>query len=350
VVLHVVESLGSGVATALEDYVRSTPAYLHIVLGWRRSGAQTGDALDRATARVLSLPRGRAAQFYAVHRWIRALRPDIVHAHSSYAGLYVRLAMPRCRGSVVYTPHGFAFERRDISRLKRAVFWLAEALCSLGGGQIAAVSPREAELARRLPGRLAVTYIPNVVRVDGQPFRVVDSRAGKERHLRVVTVGRISAQKDPTFLCRAARATQDAPVRWIWIGGGEAADERAIRDAGVEVTGWLPRSLALSELARADVYVHTAAWEGSPISVLEAAALGLPIVARRSPALSALELPQLCETPEALGQRIRALLDDDRRVELGTRCARLLEEHRPEAQESALEQAYRAASGRVQGC
>jgi hypothetical protein len=46
-ILHVVESLGSGVTTALEDYLRSTPDYVHVVLGWRRPEAQTGDQLAR---------------------------------------------------------------------------------------------------------------------------------------------------------------------------------------------------------------------------------------------------------------------------------------------------------------
>jgi hypothetical protein len=55
--------------------------------------------------------------------------------------------------------------------------------------------------------------------------------------LRVVTMGRICAAKDPAFLCRAARAAGDAPVHWLWIGGGTPADERGLRDAGVEMTG-----------------------------------------------------------------------------------------------------------------
>ena len=42
-VLHVVEALGSGIATALEDYVRSTPDHHHTVLAYRRPSAQTGD-------------------------------------------------------------------------------------------------------------------------------------------------------------------------------------------------------------------------------------------------------------------------------------------------------------------
>src|SRR5919201_499313 len=86
-ILHVVESLGSGVTTALESYLRSTPDCVHVVLGWRRRDAQTDDELGQLAAAVLPLPAGRPAQLLAVRRWVEALRPDIVHAHSSYAGL-----------------------------------------------------------------------------------------------------------------------------------------------------------------------------------------------------------------------------------------------------------------------
>ena len=130
------------------------------------------------------------------------------------------------------------------------------------------------------------------------------------------------------------------PLKWIWIGGGEAADERALRETGAEVTGWLSRSQALGWLATADVYVHTAAWEGLPVSLLEAAALGLPIVARRIPALESLGLPLLCDSPEALVAALRPLVDERRRDALRVHSRLLAEHHQPMAQRQALELAY----------
>jgi glycosyltransferase involved in cell wall biosynthesis len=349
-ILHVVESLGSGVTTALEEHLRSAPEYVHVVLGWRRHKAQTGDDLHRLAADVLPLPRGRLAQFLAVRRWVRELQPDIVHAHSSYAGLYVRLLPKRLARAVVYTPHGFSFERRDVPAPLRAVFRLAEAVLSMRGAGVAAVGPREAELARRLPGRQQVVYVPNVVRLTElvtppEPHELEAAGSGTGPVLRLATVGRITPAKDPAFFVRLVLLGRELglPLRWIWVGGGEPVDERALRDAGVLVTGWTSRARALGWLAAADVYVHTAAWEGAPVSVLEAAALGLPIVARRNPALAALDLPVLCDTPEALIEAIRGLLDERRRAEVREHGQRLLRQHRPEAQRAALERLYEAA-------
>jgi glycosyltransferase involved in cell wall biosynthesis len=344
-ILHVVESLGSGVATALEGYIRNTPGHVHTVLGWRRDGAHTGDALDRLAAALLALPPGRLAQLRSVRRHVARLRPDVIHAHSSYAGLYVRL-LRRPGRSLVYTPHGFSFERRDVSAALRGVFWLTEALLSLRGACVAAVGPHEARLAERLPGRQLVQYVPNVaddLQLSGSP---PSRRTRGTGRLRAAAMGRIAAQKGPGFFRSAASLSQrlGLPIDWMWVGGGDPQDEQALREAGVLVTGWSSRSAALGRLSTADVYVHTAGWEGAPMSVLEAAALDLPILARRSAALEALGLEPLHDTPEAIVAATQALLDERHREHLRTCSQRLLERHGKDAQRRTLEQVYTVAA------
>src|SRR5512132_42962 len=344
-ILHVVESLGSGVATALEGYIRNTPGHVHTVLAWRRDGAHTGDALDRLAAAMLALPPGRLAQLSAVRRHVARLRPDVIHAHSSYAGFYVRL-LRRPGRSLVYTPHGFSFERRDVSAALRGIFWLAEALLSLRGACVAAVGPREARLAERLPGRQLVRYVPNAVRdlqLASTPGGVRGDGAGR---LRAAALGRITAAKDPDFFRSAASLARERglPIDWLWVGGGDHADEELLREAGVLVTGWVSRPMALAWLSTADMYVHTAAWEGAPLSVLEAAALDLPILARRSSALEALGLEPLYDTPDALAAAMEGLLDEQQRGRLRARSQRLFERHGPDAQRRTLEQLYAMAA------
>lgn len=344
-ILHVVESLGSGVATALEGYIRNTPGHVHTVLAWRRDGAQTGDALDRLAAALLILPPGRLAQLRSVRRHVARLRPDVIHAHSSYAGLYVRL-LRRPGRSLVYTPHGFSFERRDVSAALRGVFWLTEALLSLRGACVAAVGPREARLAERLPGRQLVQYVPNAVRDLQLATAPAGNRGDRTGRLRAAALGRITAAKDPDFFRSAASLARELglPIDWVWVGGGDCADEESLREAGVLVTGWVSRPTALAWLSTADMYVHTAAWEGAPLSVLEAAALDLPILARRSPALKALGLEPLYDTPDALIAAMKALLDERQRDRLRARSQRLLERHGPDAQRRTLEYLYAVAS------
>lgn len=339
-VLHVVESLSSGVATALEDYVRSTPEYRHVILSHRRQEAQTGDALDQLASASLALPGGHLARMRAIRRQLRWLSPSIVHAHSSLAGLYTRLGAGSWRRLVVYTPHCYAFERTDVPFLLRAGFWLVEAAMSRTGGYVAASSPREAELARRLGRRTSVVYVPCAPRIG--PIERPGAGPDRGQGLRVMTVGRLAPQKDPDFFARAARASRAtaADTRWIWVGGGRPAYERLLRAAGVEVTGWLTREDSLRWLSTADVYVHTAAWEATGLTILEAAALGLPVLARAIPATRSLGLSGLSETPEDLARAVHEAADERVRAQLQAQSRLLLERHRPTQQRQALRSAY----------
>jgi glycosyltransferase involved in cell wall biosynthesis len=345
-VLHVAEALGGGLATALEDYVRSTPEYRHVLLSYRRPDAPTGDSLDELVTEHLTLPHGHLARLRAIRQQLKRLRPNVVHAHSSFAGAYTRLAAGRWRRSVVYTPHCFAFERTDVSLALRAGFWLIEAALSLTGGYLAASSPREAALARRLSSRTTMVYVPCSPYIP--PIEPREPARKNGRGLRVMMVGRLVAQKDPQFFACAARASRERSpdTQWIWIGGGEPTYDRLLRSAGVEVTGWLTRAESLQRLRTADVYVHTAAWEATGLTILEAAALGLPILARAIPATRSLGLSNLSETPEALAFAVHRANDERVRAQLQRQSQLLLERHRPALQQRALQKVYDLASSR----
>jgi hypothetical protein len=314
------------------------------VLAWRRDGAHTGDALDRLAAAVLALPPGRLAHLCSVRRPDARLRPDVIHAHSSYAGLYVRL-LRRPGRSLVYTPHRFPFERRDASAALRGVFWLIEALLSVRGACVAAVGPMRRSWpsdswASARPVRSQRGGRPTALRLPTGPTSTGDRPSVSSRH------GPDLGAEEPGFFRSAASLSQqlDLPIDWMWVGGGDPEDEQALREAGVLVTGWSSRSAALGWLSTADVYVHTAAWEGAPMSVLEAAALNLPILARCSAALKALGLEPPYDTPEAIVAATQALLDERHREVLRACPQRRLERHGRDAQRRTLEHIYAVAA------
>lgn len=230
----------------------------------------------------------------------------IVHAHSSMAGAYVRAAVRRTRRCpLVYTPHCYSFERLDVSWAVRQSFRMLEWLLSFNTSAYAACSPREAELSRWPLSSPRVVTVPNV-QPPGLP------RAGRpatDPTLRIVGNGRLGPQKDPRFFAEAFRAAAEVHggLEAVWIGGGSDDDIDVLRAHGVDVTGWLPRGEALDVMAGCDLYLHTASWEGFPISIMEAAGMGLPVVARRRGYLHGVELPVLLDRPEDLVTAITAL-------------------------------------------
>lgn len=349
-VLHVVEALGGGVASALEAYVRAVPEASHHLLAVRRDGVQTGDGIADLVEEVHTWSGGPVASLRQIARHVHAINPDIVHAHSSFAGLYVR-CLPTVRArTIVYTPHCFAFERRDVSAFTRFSYQLIEAALAGRSGTVVACSPREAALAHKLRRRSRVEYVPNVADIPrAVGTRLVEERRGKHRFdgtVTVATAGRVCQQKDPAFFAAAARACHSiAPeIRWLWLGGGDSDDEAHLRAAGVHVTGWLPRAEALQRLASATAYAHTAAWEGAPISILEAAALELPIVARRIPALESMGLTPLADTPEQLAAQVAALRDPSVELAARERALALHSRHQPAEQARTLSRAYQLSA------
>lgn len=282
--LHVVESFGGGVATfvqALLAHPRSYEFETFLVHGTRRSDLIDIVGLDVTTIAWPSAvrevePVNDARALRELVRILREVRPAVVHAHSSKAGLLARVAAllvgrPR---NVVYTPHAVAFLRTDVWPVTRAAYAFVEWLGGTLPARVVACSHSESA-ALKARGIRCETIVNGVT-------PSVSRWAAPRGHgpLQVVTVGRASPQKDPGFFAQvAATFAGRTDVRFTWIGDGEL---RAVLDeAGVHVTGWLDADAVRSRLVEADVYLSTSAWEGMPLSVLEAMAAGLPVVLRR---------------------------------------------------------------------
>ena len=328
-ILHVTEGMGGGTSAAVVEFARSTPQPEHHLLFQRRSRGELVFRHDFAGCRDAGrrlLPQVRLAQ--ALRAAVTRLRPQIVHLHSTWAGLVGRAVLPRGAGgpAVLYTPHCFGFERVVAGRLLQA----AERVMADRTDLAVCVSPHEQLLAAGLG--LPTVLVPNTTR--GRPQRSRPSATGDS----VVTVGRIGPQKDPGFLLRV-KALCGRRAAWTWIGAGDRMMEAGLRRAGVTVTGWLPPGEVRARLAGADVYLHTAAWESCPLPLLEAAAAGLPIVARSIPALDLLGLDPSLGTAEAVAEELSAVLATGRptRPRLQQTFAAA---HTPQAQVAALTAAY----------
>ena len=212
-------------------------------------------------------------------------RPDALHLHSSIAGALGRIVVLRGPGRgpaprVVYQPHGLSYLREDKSALARHAFFAIEwALARLPGALIG-VSRGECDQLGRL-GRRDVELIENGVRIDEIPQHLPDQRAtGEGARIRVGTVNRVCAQKDPAFFAEVARRLGQERFEFVWVGDGEADLKATLEQAGVAVRGWLPRAQALAEMARFDIYLQPSRWEGMPLSLIEAQVAGVPAVAR----------------------------------------------------------------------
>lgn len=214
----------------------------------------------------------------ALRRRIRAFAPDLVHTHSSKAGLLGRLAARAEGVPAIHTAHAWSFSD-GLPWTRRALAIPPELLVGRQSARIIAVSEADRALARRY--RIASEARLRVIH-NGVPD--VDARARPEAGdpPLLVTVARMQAPKDHALLL-GALARVRAPWRLRLVGDGPL---RPAVEARIDALGLRPRVELLGRrsdvpalLAEAQVALLCSAQEGFPLVVLEAMRAGLPVIA-----------------------------------------------------------------------
>jgi glycosyltransferase involved in cell wall biosynthesis len=290
VVLHVTEALGGGILAVLKVLARAqTAAGARVtVLHTRRPDTPTGRQLDDIFGREVRrievarpgvLIRQLVSLATALRQIVRSESPDVIHLHSSWAGVIGRLVFLHSlahRRRTLYSPHGWAFLREDQSAPVRLIYQVAEAALGPLCAGVICVSRSEADLGLRKALLRRIAILEN--RVDtsrllvGPATRDVGSSSPT-----VCTAGRITFQKAPwRFAQLAQRFNQRAS--FVWFGSGTPDAEERWLNADVRVTGWLDASQLTRECSACDLFVLTSLWEGLPLALIEAQLLGLPAV------------------------------------------------------------------------
>ncbi|MGO3362166.1 MAG: glycosyltransferase [Corynebacterium sp.] len=359
-VLHVTDCFDGGVATAVNQYAGLTPEYSHLLLANNaRSSAPVAGRAPGVFAVDQELPEEPVAAIAAIRRAVSAHRPDVIHAHSSFAGAYARIASladrvtpGRTAVPVVYTPHSFAFERADIPAWKSRVFRLMEQALYPLTGVGAPCAEWEGELMLSLdllgtripgrPGRVPVVVVPNALAGDhpAEPDSWSPPADGEPPVIGVVS--RVTPQRDPAFFAETARLIRaERPgTRFTWIGDGDGKDSELVdllEDAGVEVTGWLSGDELRARVAGLSLVIHTARWDGFPMAVLEVRRIGVPLLVRDIPALQECPATARFDTPRDAAAKALEILDDGRDPSHWTSLDKA---HTPERQRTTLREAY----------
>lgn len=276
------------------------------------SGATAADYIPEMTREIA--PAKDAAALKALRKLFAQRKADVVHAHSSKAGVLARAAA-KAAGvkKVFYTPHGYGFLMQDRSKASRTLYRLVEKAAARVGETVAC-SPSEAAFARSLSSR------PVHVVCDAYLGGFADPLP--HDGLVVGSSGRMTYARNPDAWVLLAQRLTDSRngIKCVWIGGGEDEARAKVQLTNmnllgkVEVTGWLSADAARERLRGLDVFVHYSRWDAMPNAVLEAMAAGLPVVASDVPgnrdAVVHGETGFLVKTEMELLERCQELLDD----------------------------------------
>jgi glycosyltransferase involved in cell wall biosynthesis len=249
-------------------------------------------------------------------RLLRQERPHLVHVNSAKAAALGRLAAWLAGVPIrVYTVHGWAFLAHG-GLAAAAYRWVERALRPLTTVTVCvSENERQAGLAARACDERTTIVIRN-----GVNTRALQVAGPKTATARLVMVGRLQAPKDPITLLRALALLPALELEAVLVGDGpeRSAVEEEIRRLGlgsaVRLLG--ERTDVPELLATADVFVLSTWSEGLPLSVLEAMAAGLPVIASNvggipelvSDGVSGVLVPP--GDPDALAEAIERLVGD----------------------------------------
>jgi len=224
--------------------------------------------------------------FGTIYKFMRKVKPDIVHTHTAKAGSLGRLAAYILRVPVlVHTFHGHIFDGY-FSAFKTKIILSVERWLAKRTKAIIIVSEKlKKDIVDKY--RIAPAEKIKVIKLGFQlsKFLMLGDKIRTDT-INIGIVGRLVPIKDHKFLFKAIKEiavkAQDLKIKLSVIGDGELRDELEdeVKNLGmeerVEFLGW-QKDLA-SIYNNLDIVVLSSLNEGTPVSLIEAMASGRPVI------------------------------------------------------------------------
>lgn len=220
---------------------------------------------------------------------IRRERIEIIHAHGSRAASNMIWPVRKLHIPFIYTVHGWSFHDDQGKLVRTLRQWSEKLICSLAN-QVICVSQSNADTGRKRFGLKDAVVIENGINLvkfnpEGQ-FSDLRTLFGFAPDDFVVGfIARCTKQKAPLDFLEAVRLAHvaNSNVKGLFVGDGDMDAEVDAFIADHRMSDYVYRSQFRTDvpdlLHSIDVYCLPSLWEGLSIALLEAMAMGKPIVA-----------------------------------------------------------------------
>lgn len=297
-ILHVAQKTKGGVATHMAQLV-AAQAVEHgignVVIVVGDDEKHFFEAIPQSTLRLFRSSARRPGAFAGMarfaHRVIAAERPDILHVHSTFAGVLIRarylFTRAEQRPAIVYCAHGWAFNMQ-IPAWQKRIYVAIERLLARVTDRILCISrfEQDSAIAVGLPAaKLAMVY-------NGLPpldDDIAPAAGFDPATLNLLFIGRTTPQKGLPDLFAAMAMLGDRPIHLHTVG--DRMDETRPAPANITEHGWKPRDLLPSYIAAADAIVMPSRWEGFGLAAIEAMRQARAVVASDADALPEIVRP-----------------------------------------------------------
>ena len=337
-----------------------------IALASLESGAITRQARQLGlTVHALANHKADPRLLFRLIRLIHQECYNVLDSQNIQSKFWANLAAMVTRVSLISTLNSWYAKEHGKTSLKGRLYTSLELLSNQSLDLYITVSEKDrgALLAAGLPEE-KIELIYNAVDVNlsdirGDPGSLREKFDLPSNSVICTAVGRLVPVKGYDVLISAMQkvASQVPQLFCLIVGEGESKEELSaqIRQAGLEdrvrLLGYYDRDNAMSILKSSDLFVMPSLYEGTPIALLEAAALARPILASSTGGIPELVQPQEHAflvppgDPEALAQGLLKLtLDREYATRLGQKAQqRIHQKFNLESQAKATWQAYQKA-------
>jgi glycosyltransferase involved in cell wall biosynthesis len=231
-------------------------------------------------------PRADLGALLRFARIVRERRPQLIHAHSSKAGAVSRLARAAApRVPIIYTPHGYAFAGYFESSRERLAYRLIERALAPLASRVTCVCEAEARLARSVGPGARVRVVHNGIPRPpaGEPDATLERLRERGPVIGALTLLRPGKGLETLLAAAPELLARHRDAQLAIVGEGPDLDKLSDQARGLGVAEAVhfvgPTDDPLGALRAMDVFVHPSWAEAFPYVILEAMALGRPIVA-----------------------------------------------------------------------
>lgn len=287
IILHIAEAFGSGVFNYVKNLSKwqSQEYQVYVAYGIRpetpnnfKEQFDSGIKFIKVDGftREIDIPNDIKA-FKFIRKMIKKIQPDLIHLHSTKAGILGRWAINCNKYKVFYSPHAYSFLMMNCSPIKRNIYRWIEKISDKRGCLTIADIEGEFEASKKVTQN--AICIPNgidPIEMDEMISRAEEIKTDRTRTT-ICMLGKIVPQKNPKLFNDIAKEFPN--IDFVWIGAGPL--EERLDSSNIEITGWLTRVEAIARILESDIFLFPSAWESLSIALMEVMYIGKPCVVSR---------------------------------------------------------------------
>lgn len=292
-ILHVGEYVNGGIATYLRTLLNRLQKYNDIENYLLISEYKSQKNWDNITKKVFYYKYKRSifnifSAIKQIHEVIEEVNPDIIHVHSTWAGLFVRLPylFRKRKAKIIYQSHGWAF-LMDTSKYKKNIYALVERILSMPTDKIINISNYEQNQAIKYglnKNKMVMIYNGVEDKINKSNLKL---NWDKDK-INLLFVGRLDRQKGLDLFLDVYNKMKLENIHLYVIGTSVLDNNLPQNTEYVTYLGWVDSKDIDEYYQSCDAVIMPSRWEGFGLVAIEAMRNSKPVIASNRGALQEL--------------------------------------------------------------